>query len=352
MKKTIILTATVVAFLVACNTEQVNRVISSAPILGDYSYPFPGEIPDEAFSMQSWRLEVTDAKAELGRVLFYDRNMSVNNKVSCGTCHQQELGFADGLKTSKGFIETNTERHSMALANPMGQSSYFWDTRAWDIVDQVMMPVSNHIEMGINDLDLLVAKLQALDYYPGLFERAYGSDTIDRERIAEALASFVGSMVSYNTKFDKVNREEAIFTAQEAMGQKLFMEKFQCSQCHGGFTFNQHWGFFDSRADIGLDAADPNDPYKTMMKVPTLRNVALTAPYMHDGRFASLEDVINHYDHGINKESNIDWRLSSLLDDDFKMNMTAEEKQAIIAFLHTLTDEVLTTHPKFSDPFN
>lgn len=332
-------------FVMACQKQDVGSNSGDLPNLGYYVYEFEESVPNAVYGAQQHNVGLTNAKAQLGRVIFYDRAMSVNNRVSCGSCHQQAMGFADGRPSSEGFLNENTQRHSMSLVNEMGQATYFWDARAFNLAEQVMMPVANHIEMGIYDTAILMGKLKALDYYKDLFAQAYGTEDITMKRTGDALASFVGSMASYNTKFDQVNRGEAGYTALEERGKEAFGQ-FNCGECHAGFNFNQSWGFFSGTTNIGLD-----NRYSEQFKIPTLRNIAVTAPYMHDGRFASLEEVLNHYDHGIQPNDSLDWRLRSAMDENSRMNMTADDKRALIAFLNTLTDEKMLNDPKYADPF-
>jgi cytochrome c peroxidase len=355
MKTKLIILTLLSVLVFACSKEKFSDSANSAFLnLGNFDYAFGPEVPHFVFQSQQHQLQVTDDKARLGRVLFYDKNLSVNSSTSCGSCHLQEMGFADGLSLSKGFAGHETEKHSMTIINEMGQGSFFWNSRAFNLKDQVLMPVANHIEMGIENEEFLLAKLKGLEYYQDLYVKAFGDTEINIERTGEALASFVGSIASYNTKFDQVNRGEAQFTAQEEEGLKLFHEKYQCASCHAGNNFNETWGGFGgSMANIGLESQDldPSLP-GGMAKIPTLRNIAVTAPYMHDGRFATLSDVLNHYSHGIKENENLDWRLRNTANEDLDLNISTSEKAALLAFLNTLTDDVVLTHPKYADPFN
>ena len=342
-------------------------------------------------------------RAQLGRVLFHDRMLSQNGAVSCNTCHLQSHGFAEPKVLSQGLREELTERNASHLANPGVQFAYFWDGRANDLTTQVTMPVENHVEMGFRSLDALVSRLAELDYYGPLFEAAYDDPIPDVDRIQDALSTFLRSLVSCRSKMD-VAIANAMpetwnpwgvldgsitlegLTPLEQEGFELFHGKAQCANCHGGPHFNG-WGL--DFADIGLDAdaeGGASTPQitggffggwgPTAMKVPSLRNVALTAPYMHDGRFATIDDVLDHYSHGIQDVPSLDPRLrdweggvilpfqDDILIDIFpapnaiqgqappvRMNFSPEERIALKAFLHSLTDLEFVQDPRFSNPF-
>jgi cytochrome c peroxidase len=304
-------------------------------------------------------LNVTNAKADLGRVLFYDQKLSLNNAVSCGSCHFQKLAFADGKAVSEGFEGRITSRNAMAIVNPaMSFTGLFWDNRANCVKKLVLQPVQNHIEMGMEDLPLLAKKLAAVDYYPDLFMKAYGSPTITEDKIAEGLNAFIRSFVTWNSKYDEgMKNSFANFTTEEHRGKILFSDwnGANCGSCHNEPTFDRQWG---GNANIGLDkvSKDKGDGSERF-KVPSLRNIELTGPYMHDGRFKTLEEVIDHYSDNVQFNSNLDWNLQDN-SGNFgssgkarKLNLSPSDKKALVAFLKTLTDKDFTTNPKFSDPF-
>lgn len=316
---------------------------------------------------------VTDWGATLGRVLFYDTNMSANNTVSCASCHQQEFGFSDPLAFSLGFEGGFTGRNSMGLAQaayyPNGR--FFWDERAETLEDQVLMPIQDHIEMGM-DLDLLVAKLNTLDYYPELFDQAFGNEEINSQRISRALSQFVRSMVSFNSKFDEGmanlqagqnigNTPFPNFTGQENMGKALFFSpQTNCATCHGTTNFTapgaRNNGLDLVYEDNGLGIVTGNPQDNGLFKVNSLRNVAVTAPFMHDGRFATLMDVIEHYNSGVQPHPNLSPTLRigppGPNVTPRQLNLSEMQKEALVAFLETLTDEVMAEDEKFSNPFS
>jgi cytochrome c peroxidase len=212
--------------------------------------------------------------------------------------------------------------------------------------------------MGVSDLGALVPKLAALEYYKGLFRQAYSSDQITLDRMTYAMATFLGAIRSVNTRLDQANLGKASLSALEIEGQTLFDQKYNCGGCHNVTAIGYSSGQF---RDIGLDASYtdagreaitgmPED--KGKFKVPNLRNVALTGPYMHDGRFKTLDDVLEHYSHNIKASANLDTVLKITgTGGPMRMEISAHEKQAIIAFLGSLVDVDMITNPAYSDPF-
>jgi len=298
----------------------------------------------------------------LGRVLFYDRSLSLNNSVSCSTCHKQILGFADNAPFSKGFENKLTTRNSMPIQNlqPLNtqQISLFWDGRETSLETMVLRPIANHVEMGMDDFDALAAKLSKIPYYQDLFENAYGTSEISANKISNALSGFLLTISSRNTRFDQSMSGQAELTALEKAGQLLFMEKYDCNSCHQ-VTDPEGYIFAGTFANIGLDEeySDNGVGAVTRMasdngkfKIPSLRNVALTAPYMHDGRFETLDEVIEHYSIGIQDNENLDARLKQN-GKPMQFNISDQETEAIKAFLMTLTDMEMVSAVRFSDPF-
>lgn len=300
----------------------------------------------------------------LGRVLFYDRQLSLNNSVSCGSCHVQALAFADNQKVSRGFEDRLTTRNSMPIQNlTTGFEGFpialFWDGRETDLRTMVMKPIVNHVEMGIPELDVLADKLSTVPYYEDLFTKAFQSPEITPDKIAIALSSFVQSIQSVNTKFDRSLQGAESLSALENVGKQLFNETYDCNQCHqiqdphgyimaGTFA---NIGLDEAYSDNGLEQVTGNASDNGKFKIPSLRNVALTGPYMHDGRFESLEEVLEHYSIGIEDNPNLDLRLRSQSGQPMTFNIPETDKQAIIAFLNTLTDQEMISDPRFSNPF-
>lgn len=339
------------------------------------------DLPETPYTYQA---STNNHIATLGRVLFYDRQLSVNNSMSCNTCHKQSLAFADNTAFSKGFENVLTSRNSMPIQNlqPLvftigggimegdinslpqppgfvgGQSVLFWDGRENNLRSMVMKPVVNHVEMGIRDMNKLSQKLSDIPYYKDLFQKAYGSEEVTTEKIAEALSSFLVNITSNDTKMDRSLSGKEPLSALEERGQFLFRNVYDCNACHQ-VQSTHGYVFAGTFSNIGLDVqyADPGLENVTRragdagkFRIPSLRNVALTAPYMHDGRFATLDEVINHYSHGIEDHPNLDPRLREN-GQPMQMNIPDQDKEAIIAFLHTLTDHDMINDVRFSNPF-
>lgn len=300
---------------------------------------------------------VTNAGATLGRVLFYDKRLSANNTVACGSCHLQANGFSDPVPLSRGFQGGLTGRNSMSLANAryFGPGRFFWDSRAATLEAQTLMPIQDAVEMGLT-LNELVTKVGAEPYYPPLFQAAFGTPQVTSERISLALAQFVRSMVSYQAKYDAgvaVNFNN--FTPQENLGRQLFNGQGRCNVCHITAAFvapnARNNGLDAVSSDNGLGNVTGNPADNGKFKVPSLRNIALGGPYMHDGRFASLAAVIEFYNSGVQPHPNLDPALRQPNGQPRRLNLAQNEKDALVAFLNTLTDQTFITDPKFSDPF-
>lgn len=299
---------------------------------------------------------ITNDGATLGRVLFYDKKLSANNTVSCASCHQQAHGFSDPNQLSTGFEGGLTGRNSMGLANARyyDPGHFFWDERADTLEDQVLGPIQDSVEMGMT-LEVLLPKLAAESYYPPLFEQAFGSSEVTSDRIAKALAQFVRSMVSYQSKYDDgVASNFSNFTREEDRGRRIFEGQGRCDNCHTTAAFvaeqARNIGLDAVSSDNGLGNVSGNTNDNGKFKVPSLRNVALTAPYMHDGRFATLAEVVEHYNSGVQNHPNLDQNLRRNGQPQ-RLNLDQAEKDALVAFLNTLSDPVLTHDGRFADPF-
>ena len=312
---------------------------------------------------------VTDAGAALGRVLFYDKNLSQNRSTSCASCHQADHGLSDLDVLSEGFNGGLTGRHSMALTNARFNPTdrYFWDFRAATLEEQVLMPFQDPVEMGMT-LEEIVSTVQASPYYPPLFEEAFDDPAINAENIAKALAQFVRSMVSYSSKYDEgrvmVNNPQQPFpnfTPSENRGKFLFFAPIPnggagCLGCHATEAFigirPENNGLDqDSADDPGFFDVTGNPQDHGKFRVPSLRNVALRPPFMHDGRFETLEEVIEHYSTGVQNHPNLGPPLRQPNGTVLQLNLPDSDKEALIAFLETLSDPEMLSDPKFSSPF-
>ncbi len=313
---------------------------------------------------------VTDAGATLGRVLFYDKKLSLNNSTACATCHKQELAFSDSKRLSDGFLQGATRRHSMNLNNiaytSVGgrggavEQGFFWDNRAATLEIQVLMPIQDKVEMGMT-LDSLTKRLAQTDYYKPLFAAAFGTPDVTSDRIAKSLAQFVRSLISYRSKFDVgVQSNFQNFTAQEQRGRAIFTGRDgNCATCHETRTQfiaerPENNGLDAvSTTDLGLAEVTNNPRDAGRFRVPSLRNIELTAPYMHDGRLLTLEDVVEHYNSGVQAHPNLSnqLRANNGQNTPRRLNLSTSDKQALVAFLKTLTDTEFTKDTRFANPF-
>ena len=305
---------------------------------------------------------VTNAGATLGRTLFYDKRLSLNQTISCSSCHQREHGFSDGRKFSVGFQGGLTGRNSMGLSNARWyqRRAFFWDERAATLEDQVLQPIQNSVEMGMT-LPGLVERLGAEPFYATLFTSAFGTETVTSDRISRALAQFVRSIISTKSKFDVgAATGFANFTMQENQGRQIFNGLGNCTSCHGtdnfvpGPNINNN-GLEFPYVDLGRGGITGLTTDNGLFKVPSLRNIELTAPYMHDGRFATLEEVVEFYNSGVVDNPNLSPPLRNPPPGPptpRRLNLTTVQKAALVAFLRTLTDTSVTTDAKFADPFN
>lgn len=314
---------------------------------------------------------VTDDGATLGRVLFYDKNLSINNTISCASCHLQTNGFSDPATFSVGFEGEVTSRNSMGLINARyyANGKFFWDERAASLEEQTLIPIQDHIEMGMH-LDTLLKKLNTIAYYPDLFEKAFGDKTITNDRVSKALAQFTRSIISFSSKYD-VGRANfpantpqsqlgdfSNFTVQENRGKEIFFADTSCSICHGSEAFTgriaANNGLDVVYTDEGLGGVSGNANEISKFKTPSLRNIELTAPYMHDGRLKTLEEVVEHYNSGVQAHPNLSPTLregGALNGPPKKLNLSDSDKAALVAFLKTLTDNSVSAEAKYSSPF-
>ncbi len=302
----------------------------------------------------------TNAGATLGRALFYDKRLSANQTISCSSCHQAAHGFSDPRRFSVGFEGGLTGRNSMGLTNAKYylRENFFWDERAATLEDQVLQPIQNSVEMGMT-LDLLVTRLAAEPFYAELFADAFGDAAVTSDRISKALAQFVRSIVSGQSKYDQgVASGFSNFTDQENQGRQIFNGPGNCNACHGSDNFVPGNGIFNNGLenpyiDQGVGAISGRTQDEGLFKVPSLRNIELTAPYMHDGRFATLEQVVDFYNNGVVNHPNLSPPLRNPPGAGLprRLNLTNAQKAALVAFLKTLTDTSVTTDEKFQDPF-
>lgn len=325
-----------------------------------YSVEFPAYLANNSFFAPT----IDNEKATLGRVLFYDKKLSKTGKVSCASCHIQEKAFADGKQFSDGVSGRQTTRNSIGLGSTVsfgayyGTASYFginffWDDRAGSVAEQSRGSLTNSLEMDM-DMDLVVQRVKENpQYYKWLFMEAY-PDGISEDNILDAVQQFVNSMGSYNSPFDEGMTENngnqfasfSKFTAQQARGKEIFMNN--CTSCHSKFAARStvpmaNNGLYMEYEDKGKALISNQASDNGVFKVPSLRNVELTAPYMHNGSLATLEDVVEHYSTGIKNHPNLSYNLKSG-GQAKHLNLNDSDKAALVEFLKTFTD------PKYTDP--
>ena len=302
---------------------------------------------------------------KLGRMLFYETLLSKDNSISCASCHIQENGFSDPDQLSSGVDGSLGKRQAMPVFNTLWHTNeFFWDGRAHLLRDQTLMPIQDELEMK-ETLESVISKLNGSEIYPDQFIRAFGDEVITSERMSLALEQFINSIISNRSKYDKYLDREAALTASEERGMVLFNAEYNpgfpdisgadCAHCHGGNNFDNNRYMnngLDSDAnqtDIGRESVTGEARDRAAFKVPSLRNVELTAPYMHDGRFQTLEEVVEHYDHGIVISGTVDPALAYSAQTG--LQLTDQDKIDLINFLKTLTDNEVISDERYSDPF-
>lgn len=323
------------------------------------SWKKPAHFPDPVYDMS--KNPLTEEGIELGKFLFYDGVLSRTNQIGCGTCHQQEAAFTHhGHELSHGVDDLLGTRNAPSIQNLAWNPVFFWDGGVHDLDKVPFNPIQNPVEMD-ETVKNVISRLQATPLatakkpvnYPEMFRKAFGDNQITTERMMKALSQFMLTMVSAESRYDFFKQGDvSALTAQEQQGLSVFKSK--CSRCHAGelftdFSFRNN-GLVPLRLDDkGRSETSGNAADKYKFKVPSLRNVALTAPYMHDGRYHTLEEVLDHYTSSVHE--------SATLDPAFKrtgqnpgIDITGAEKTSIIAFLRTLSDEQFSRNAKFSDP--
>lgn len=308
---------------------------------------------------------MSEAGIQLGRMLFYEKSLSLDSSFSCASCHQPEKAFTDGRARSRGRDGKDLDRNAMSLANLLWVDQFFWDGRSPSLEDQVLGPLLDPREMGITE-EIAVERLKAQAIYPPLFKAAFGSPQISLYNIQKALAQFERSLISANSRYDQIVRGEVQASERELRAINLFMTHpvpdvnlrgGNCGDCHGSHlttlnTFHNN-GLDTTITDPGRGGINGLKSDLGKMRAPSLRNIALTAPYMHDGRFHSLEEVLDHYNEHIQPAPNLDPLIMEATNDPdgTSLMLTQEEKEDIILFLHLLTDSSFVKNPEYQNPF-
>ena len=312
--------------------------------ISDYEVDIPVGFPELEFPEGN---ELTQTRVDLGRLLFYDPILSVDSTVSCASCHNQTLAFADNQIISPGVEGRLAMRNAPTLANVGYNPTLLFDGFLKTLEMQVLVPIQEHAEFSSNIVDI-AEKLKKDSHYVRMSLEAY-ERLPDPYVITRAISSFERTLISGNSKYDQqVYQKKNVMNRSEKRGMNLFFNELNCAECHSGFNFTdfsvQNNGLYEVYADSGRQRATKIEADRAMFKVPTLRNIALTAPYMHDGSIATLEEVIMHYESGGKSHVNKSEKIKP-----FKLSK--RERKDLIHFLETLTDHEFITNPAFSNPF-
>ena len=389
--------ALLLLFLVSCTDDSSAPPLvddGAAPVLPATPYDYNPPLPAHVMMSIAPGVDntpatnpITDEGATLGRVLFYDTALSADGTIACASCHRADATFSDDKIASQG-VAGLTARNSMPLVELRfyARGRMFWDERAATLEDQVLRPIQDQVEMGLT-LDQLVERVAGRAYYTPLFAAAFGDDAITTDRIARALAQYVRAHVSFASKWDEgVTQVASIadpfpnFSAEENRGKQIFFGQHDpatrglCGSCHMrenplatlppgapprplvNRAFFQSVGPTDNglpprENDLGVGGQTNLPRDANLFKPPSLRNLALSGPYMHDGRFATLADVVEFYDHGITATRNLHPALRNPDGTPLRLQLAPADRAALVAFLETLTDRTLVTDPRFADPF-
>lgn len=360
--RSILIIAIFASLMIACDDDPIvdppEEEIMQDTTPYDFSYgalPSPDLPSDNVLTVEG---------VKLGRMLFYETMLSKDDTQSCASCHRQEHAFTDTARFSIGVQELEGKRQAMVIFNmAWNTNEFFWDGRAHLLRDQAILPIQDELEMD-ESLDNVLAKLSDSKLYTDQFSRVYGDPEVTVDKMAKAMEQFMLSIVSYDSKFDQEKAGLVEFTESEERGRMLFNTEYNpffpqfsgadCQHCHGGANFeNDQYmnnGLDDDAdfEDIGRENVTENIMDKAKFKVPSLRNIELTAPYMHDGRFTTLEQVINHYNEGIHPSSTLDPALQTTIEKGLFLD--SQDKVDLINFLKTLTDQSFISDERYSDP--
>lgn len=348
-----------ILFTVMVAGTQCSKDPSPIPVFEDTPYIIDhGDLPPPKLPVDN---ALTQSKVRLGRMLFYEKSLSKDGSQACGDCHQQEFGFSDPRQFSIGVAGLPGKRHSMSVFNvAWHKNGFFWDGRSPTLRHQALQPIQDPLEMD-ETIARVIEKLNAQKSYKDQFIRAFGDDVITEARIGLALEAFMMTIVSHDSKYDRFLKGQVTLTEEEERGRQIFFQEFdpkgikkggECFHCHGGFNLTNDQ-FMNNGLDTDAMMADfglmnvtglPSD--KGKFKVPSLRQITLTAPYMHDGRFATLEEVIRHYNTDVKHSNTVDFLLQyNLQPGGLKLN--DQDISDLVAFLHTFTDPSLATNPAY-----
>ncbi len=350
-----------VSFLVICiffgckKTDKASLDLEMYPLVYDAHFPTPTILSDN---------KITKAKVALGRKLFYENKLSGDNSMNCAHCHQQQNGFSDSARYSSGIHGLKGTRQAMPIQNLVWNNNrFFWDGRAPLLRHQSIKPIEDPLEMAAV-LSVVVAKLKKEESYQRMFMKAFGSEEVNFQRISFALEAFMFTLISDKSKYDQWKNGTETFSDSELRGKNLFFGEYNpffpeisgadCAHCHSGssFTNNEYMNNgLDATinfTDLGFYNVSNQVKDKATFRTPSLRNISLTAPYMHDGRFQTLEQVIDHYNDGIQNSSTLSSHLEQTLTQGLLLD--SQDKLDLIAFLKTLSDPSFISNVNFAKP--
>lgn len=357
IKYLLCLSALSVLFANQCAQEKVTPIPSQKVFETPAHFGNRYQIPEDN--------PLSQAGIELGRHLFYDPILSRDTSISCATCHQQAKAFTDGQPFSVGIDGQPLDRSAMSLVNLLWVNQFFWDGRVNSLEAQARIPIENPLEMDLS-LEEAVARLENTERYPAQFKAAFKSKKITPEKILKALGQFQRTLISANARYDQIIRGDVQASEREMRAINLFMTHpvpeinirgANCGDCHGSHlttlnTFHNN-GLDSIPADMGLAIVTGSPLDHGKMRAPSLRNIALTAPYMHDGRFKTLREVLDHYNEHIQYSETLDPLILEATNEPEgkSLLLTDEEKEDILLFLHLLTDSSFIQNPAFANPF-
>ncbi len=349
-----ILPAILCGILVTSCKPDTETIYIELDVLTPYELVIPKGFPPMDIPADN---QMTVQGVALGRKLFYDERLSGDNTQACATCHLASSSFSDPDRFSTGIDGSVGDRNAMAIVNLgwVGNTGFFWDGRALTLEEQALGPVTNPIEMNATWPDVLV-KLNADEVYRNEFKIAFGVNEIDSLDVAKALAQFERTLISGNSRFDQFFNDSLQLTDSEFRGFQLFgSEDADCFHCHGtkltmGFE-NVNNGLQQTMVDFGVGGVTGNAQDIGKFKAPTLRNIAVSGPYMHDGRFNTLEEVIEFYNSGVNQNSpNIAPEMKKNNRPGGSLHLSPQQKEDLLAFLNALTDQEFLSNPEFQNP--
>lgn len=310
-----------------------------------YVTSYEGSINDAA--------SITKEKVELGRKLFFGTFLSENNSMSCASCHRQSNGFSDPSRFSPGTQGLLSDRHAMSISYLAWDSAFFWDGTSNSLAAQALLPVEHEKELNTT-WEEVISRFEDDRELTDAYQRSFGYKEVGKEELVEAIAAFESTIMGFNAPFDKwfYEGDQSAISESAIRGSMLFFDKAECVHCHGGPLLTDHSfknnGLDSVFTDIGLMSRTNSLDDKGKFKVPSLRNIGITAPYMHDGRFMTLEQVIEHYNSGVVESTTLDPDMHVY---ENGLGLTQQEKDDLLAYLLTFTDSSMLSNPAFSDPY-